>query len=154
MLEVHLTIRIDGRGSLYDFGLAALCIAFIVILMSKQSISPLLYTPALFLTLIAICVVNTFREAHKEAKLDEVQLAAASFGARWSVAVPITIMMLMLFLTPLQNATMSFAEALEAAEGSPAPPILRVFVMGMALAVVLQLLGKSLIAAIWTWRKR
>ncbi|GEM_PF-2782691 len=149
-----MALTFKQKRALYDGGLIILCLGLLVMVIWREAFPPGLHTGLVIVALIGIGIVNTLREAHKEAQLDEMQLAAASFGARWAVTIPITMMLLLNFFPPIRDTAIAFLEVLAGPSDSPFPPLLRVFVMGMVLAVILQLAGKSLIAAIWTWRKR
>ena len=148
-----MAFNFTKKGAAYDLGLLALCATFIAIIIGRDAFSPTAYMTVLIIVVAAMGVLNTLREAYKESQLDEMQLAAASFGARWAVTIPLTLMLLVLFIPPLQNAVLSFTEALYASSQSPLPPLIRVFIMGAVLAVILQLSGKLLISAIWTRTK-
>ena len=146
--------KITKAGAIYDIGLIASMIGFVLVLINGQALVPLAYTALLFALLLAAMLFNIKREAHKEQQLDELQLASASFGARWSFAALGLVMLLMLFITPLQSAVAYIANIAEHSNGAPMVSPSKTFLMGLVAAMVIQLTAKSALSAIWTWTKR
>lgn len=146
--------KLNKTSALFDIGLVATMFAFFAVMVNKPAFNPPIHTALLFALLLTATVVGWLREARKERQLDELELASASFGARWSAAVLGVVAVLLLFVTPIQDAIVWFAEAYEANEGRPLPAPVGVFVIGFVFAMMLQLTAKSALAAIWTWTKR
>lgn len=140
--------------AMLDIGLVASLVAVIAVLVNKHAFSPPVYTALVFGLILATTVIGWWREAWKEKQLDELELASASFGARWSPAVLGTVAILLLFVTPLQDAIVWFDQAYENNEGRPLPAPAGVFLFGFVCAYFLQLTAKSALGAIWKWTKR
>jgi len=102
----------------------------------------------------AATALGWWREAWRERRLDELELASESFGARWSAAVLTSVALLLLFVVPLQDAIVWFDRAYEDNEGRPLPAPVGVFLFGFIFAVALHLTAKSALGAAWMWTKR
>ena len=139
---------------LLDVGLVISLVAMFAVLVNKQSFSQPVHSALLFALMLAATVLAWWREARKEERLDELELAGASFGARWSAAVLGGVVLLLLFVTPLQDAIVWFEEAYRNNEGRPLPAPVGVFVFGFVFAMLLQLSAKSVLGAAWMWTKR
>lgn len=142
------------KTAMFDVGLVASLVAMFAVLVNKQAFPPPVYTALLVGLMLAATVLGLWREARKEGQLDELELASASFGARWSPAVLGTVAILLLFVTPLQDAIVWFDQAYEGNTGRPLPAPAGVFLFGFIFAMALQLTAKSALGAIWTWTKR
>jgi hypothetical protein len=142
------------KAAILDIGLVILMVAVFAVLVNKRAFSPPAYTALLFGLMMAVTVLGWRREARKEKQLDELELASASFGARWGVAVLGTVALLLLFVTPLQDAIVWFDQAYGNNEGRPLPTPVGVFLLGFLFAMFLQLTAKSVLGAAWMWSKR
>jgi hypothetical protein len=149
-----MTTKPSKATALLDLGPIAAMIAFIAVLINKASIAAPLDTALLLILALAATAIGLKREAQKEARLDEVELAGANFGARWSIAVVTVAALLMLFIAPLQNAITQLSMLMETSNGVSMPVPGKVFVLGMVSAIAIQLTAKSTLAAIWKWTKR
>ena len=142
------------RTALLDIGLVLLLVALVAVIANKQAFSQPVHSALLFALMLGVTALAWWREARKEEQLDELELASASFGARWSAAVLGTVALLFLFVTPLQDAIVWFEEAYRNNEGRPLPAPVGVFVLGFVFAMLLQLSARSVLAAVWMWTKR
>jgi lysylphosphatidylglycerol synthetase-like protein (DUF2156 family) len=140
--------------AILDIGIVALLVALLAVLANKQAFSPPVHSGLLFALLAAATAIGWWREARREKRLDELQLASESFGARWSAAVLSAVALLLLFATPLQDAIVWFDQAYEDNEGRPLPGPVGVFLIGFVFAVMLHLTAKSALGAAWLWTKR
>ena len=61
----------------------------------------------------------------------------------------ILLALLASFLTPLQDLIGQAATAFEASPANPVPPAVRLFLLGLVCALVLQFSTKALITAVW-----
>ena len=141
-------------GSMLDIGLVISLAAFVATLINAAAMPGILATGLLIVFTLAIAVIGIWREAHKEGQLDEVELAGASFGARWGVAAVIIIALLATFVPPLQSGINVMAAAFEASPASPIPASVRLFIAGLVCAMIVQLATKSLITLAWRRSKR
>jgi hypothetical protein len=142
------------KTALLYFGMIASVVAWFAVLVNKHAFDPPIYSALLFTLMLMATLFGWWREMEKERELDELELAAASFGARWGVGVLAISALLLLFVTPLQDAIVLFAESYEDNEGRPLPAPVGVFIMGFLLAVFLQQIAKSALGAMWKWTKR
>lgn len=142
------------RTALLDIGLVLLLVALVAVIANKQAFSQPVHSALLFGLMLGVTALAWWREARKEEQLDELELASASFGARWSAAVLGTVALLFLFVTPLQDAIVWFEQAYRNNEGRPLPAPVGVFVLGFVFAMMLQLSARSVLAAVWMWTKR
>jgi hypothetical protein len=149
-----MTTRFTKTGAMLDLGLVVAIVALLAVIIKKHAFSPSVYTALLFGLMLAATALAWWREARKEKRLDELELASASFGARWSMAVVGTVALLLLFVTPLQDAIVWFDQAYEDNEDRPLPAPVGVFVFGFVFAHFVQLTAKSALGAAWMWTKR
>lgn len=149
-----MTTKLSYSRALLDVGHVAALIAFSAVLINKAAIPAPLDMALLVMLALAVTAIGLKREAQKEARLDEVELAGANFGARWSVAVVIVAVLLMLFVAPLLSAITQLSMLMEQSNGVAMPAPGKVFVLGMVAAVAIQLTAKSALAAVWKWTKR
>lgn len=137
-----------------DLGLIASLAAFSLVLVNADNLAPSLASALLFVLAVAVTFIGVKREAAKEAKLDEVELAGASFGARWGIAVVIFLTFLVTFLPPLQNTIAALVD-LRADDGSsPIPAAALLFAAGLVTAMFVQLTSAFVIGKFWIWSKR
>lgn len=149
-----MTTRFTKTGAMLDLGLGVAMVSLLAVLINKHAFSPTVHTALLFGLMLALTVLAWWREARKEKRLDELELASASFGARWSIAVVGIVALLLLFVTPLQDAIVWFDQAYEDNEDRPLPAPVGVFVVGFVFAHLLQMAAKSALGAAWMWTKR
>ena len=141
-------------GSILDVVLVASLAIFIAVLINASSpVDPITSVLLLVLTL-AVTAVGVWRESNKEQSLDEVQLASTSFGARWGISAVIFVTLLATFFAPLQGMIEFAGSSFEAAEGGPFSVPVRLFILGLVCAMVIELLAKLVAAAIWRRSKR
>ncbi|MEP2989767.1 MAG: hypothetical protein ABJN65_01050 [Parasphingorhabdus sp.] len=141
-------------GSLLDIGLVASLTAFIVVLVTGNSSANPLTSVLLIALALMVTSIGIWRETSKEQQLDEVQLAGLSFGARWGISVVIFVSLLATFLAPLQNIIEFAASTFEMAEGAAISASVRLFILGLITAMVIELSTKFVAAAIWRRSKR
>jgi len=141
------------KTALFHLGLTAAFAAMIAVLVNRRALDPALYTALLVAVMFAATVLTWWYEAHKERLLDELELARASFGARWGMGALSMFVLLLLFVTPLQDAIVWFAESYEDNDSRPLPAPVGVFVMGFVLAMVMHMIARSLLGALWMWTK-
>lgn len=134
----------------FALGFVALFAAMFAVMVNKRAFDPPFYTAVLFTLMAAGLVLGWLYEARRERQLDELELAAASFGARWSAGALATTLVLLLFVAPLQDGIVHIADNFE----GEVPPPVGIFILGFVLAVFIQLGAKSVIGAVWMWTKR
>lgn len=104
--------------------------------------------------LVAVSAVGAVMHARADARLDEVELAAARFGARWGLVAGMTFMNLLIVLPPFHSLLTDFAETLRGFNGFPRAVEGRMFMLGMVSTFVAQEAFRSLLSAGWKWSKR
>ena len=142
------------KTAMLDIGLVVLMVAMFAVIVNKHSFTPGVHTALLFGLMLVATLVGWWREARTETQLDELELAGASFGARWSTAAPALVGVLLLFVTPLQDAIVWFDQAYTDHESRPLPAPVGVFIIGFIASMMLQLTARSALAAVWMWSKR
>jgi undecaprenyl pyrophosphate phosphatase UppP len=73
----------NSADTALGFALAGLVIAFVVSLTWVAQLSDWLRSLQIVSFVIAVYVVSTIMQTRAERRMDEVELAAARFGARW-----------------------------------------------------------------------
>jgi hypothetical protein len=105
--------------------------------------------------LVATSAVGATMNARADARLDEVELAAARFGARWGLVAGVASLNLLIFLPPFQSLLTDFAGTLRGfPNGFPRAVEGRMFMLGIVSTFVAQEAFRSLLAAGWKWSKR
>jgi hypothetical protein len=104
--------------------------------------------------LIAIWGVGAAAQARADGRLDEVELAAARFGARWGLVAGVAFMSVLIFLPPFQSLLTDSADVFRRFNGYPRAVEGRMFLFGMVSTFVAQEAFRSLLAAGWKWSKR
>ena len=149
-----MTASINTSSSLLDLGLIAALTMFAVVIVNADSLVPALAGLLLFVLTVAITWIGARREAAKVTRLDEMELAAASFGARWGIAAVIFIALLVTFFAPLQDGIVAIVDVPNVRENPPVPLPAVVFAAGLVTAMLIQLSAAFVIARVWTWTKR
>ena len=104
--------------------------------------------------LIAASAVSAIMHARADGRLDEVELAAARFGARWGLVAGVAFMNFLIFLPPFQSLLTEFAGTLSGFNGFPRAVEGRIFLLGIVSTFLAQEVFRSLLAAGWKWSKR
>lgn len=143
-----------NSNALLNLAVGATFVAWFAVVLNRRAFDPPMYTALLVILMLTATVLGWWHEARKERQLDELELAGLSFGARWSTAVLGFFVLLLLFVTPLQDAIVQFAEAYEDHDSRPLPAPVGVFTVGFVLAIAIQLTAKSVLGSIWMWSKR
>ena len=104
--------------------------------------------------LIATSAVSAVMHARADGRLDEVELAAARFGARWGLVAGVAFMNFLIFLPPFQSLLTEFAGTLSGFNGYPRAVEGRIFLLGIVSTFLAQEVFRSLLAAGWKWSKR
>ena len=94
-------------------------------------------------------------QARDDGRLDEVELAAARFGARWGLVAGVALMSGLIVLPPFHSLLTEFAGVLAGfPNGFPRAVEGRMFLLGMVSTFVAQEAFRSLLTAGWKWSKR
>ena len=130
--------NLKSKGTI-DMAMIASVAAFVVVFVNKDSLMPAIAGSLLVALAGVVGYIGFKREAGREAELDEVELAAESFGARSGVAVVILVTFLLLALPPLQNAIAGLVDLEGVPENTPMPVTVAFFAAGLVSAMLLQL---------------
>jgi hypothetical protein len=141
-------------NAMLNLGIGAAFVAWFAVVVNKRAFDPPIYTALLAALMLTAIVLTWLHEARRERQLDELELAGLSFGARWSTAVLGFTVLLLLFVAPLQDTIVGFAEAYEDHDSRPLPAPVGVFTFGFVVAIFIQMASKSALGAIWMWTKR
>jgi len=131
-----------------------LCIGWVVSLVGVTQQPSWLRSAQLVFFVIAVYAVGVVAQARADGRLDEVELAAARFGARWGLVAGVAFMTVLIFLPPFQSFLSDAAETLRSFSGYPRPIELRMFLLGIVSTFVAQEAFRTLLAAGWKWSKR
>lgn len=140
--------------SALDIGLVASLALFIAVLVNTSSASSMIATAALIALALLVTLIGIWRETARERALDEVELASESFGARSGISAVVLVTFLATFFAPLQGLIEWAASLFESAPQDPFPIYVRVFIMGLVCAMLIELTAKSIAAALWRRSKR
>ena len=142
------------RRSLMDraIGVApyALAILFIAswpwVLKGENRATTLLFQVAIVL------VASMLAEAYREHRIDEVELAAVRFGTTWGTFVGMCVVILLTFMPSIQSLLVAVADWMD--EPGNMSIERRLFIFGVTLTLILQLILRSLLTACWKLSKR
>lgn len=134
--------------------MAALAVGWIASIVWTQRQPDWLRSASAIFFLVATSVVGATMHARADERLDEVELAATRFGARWGLVAGIAFMNLLIFLPPFQSLLTEFAGTLRGFNGFPRAVEGRMFMLGMVSTFVAQEAFRSLLSAGWKWSKR
>ena len=103
---------------------------------------------------IAVYAVGTTAQYRAERRLDEVELAAARFGARWGLVAGVAFMVVLMVLPPFHSLLAHTADALAGFNGYPRAVETRMFMLGIVSTFAAQEVSRALLTAGWKWSTR
>jgi hypothetical protein len=103
---------------------------------------------------IAIYGVSAAAQVRADRRLDEVELAAARFGARWGLATGVAFMTLLTFLPPIHSLLAEVAGVFGRIEDEGMTLESRLFLLAITTTFIAQETFRSVFAAAWKWSKR
>ena len=104
-----------------------------------------------FVALYGVAVVAQVRA---DGRLDEVELAAARFGARWGLFVGFAFMTVLTLLPPIHSLLAEIAGVFGGLDDDAMTRESRLFLLAIATTFVVQETFRSVFAAAWKWSKR
>jgi hypothetical protein len=104
--------------------------------------------------LITVWAVSATQQVRADGRLDEMELTAARFGARWGLVAGVAFISALTYLPPFQSLLLESAAAFGQANGYPRAVEARMFLLGIVSTFVAQEAFRSLLAAGWKWSKR
>jgi hypothetical protein len=102
----------------------------------------------------AIFGISVVGQIRADRRLDEVELAAARFGARWGLVSGMAFMTVLTFLPPVHTLLAYLADAFDRIEDKSMTGESRLFLFGIVTTLIAQETFRSLFAAAWRWSKR
>jgi hypothetical protein len=110
---------------------------------------------ALFLVfLISVYGVGAIAQVRADRRLDEVELAAARFGARWGLLSGFAFMTVLTLLPPIHSLLAEIAGVFSRIEDKSMTLESRLFLLGIATTFLAQETFRSVFTAAWKWSKR
>lgn len=103
---------------------------------------------------IAIYSVVAAAQVRADRRLDEVELAAARFGARWGLVSGVAFMTVLNLLPPFHSLLAEIAGVFSRIEDKSMTLESRLFLLGIVTTFVAQETFRSVFTAAWKWSKR
>jgi hypothetical protein len=103
---------------------------------------------------VALYGVAAVAQVRADGRLDEVELAAARFGARWGLFVGYAFMTLLTFLPPIHSLLAEIAGVFGGLDDDAMTRESRLFLLAIATTFVVQETFRSVFAAAWKRSKR
>ena len=139
------------KGTLAQIALAAVALPFFVAVVWWTRDTPDTERGLILMGIvIATTVIGVFIDARAQRHLDEMEIAAAGFAARWSTVAVGLLAAFALFFIPFHSVLNElYASIRPDADGPP-----QMFVMGVVAALVVRALAAMLLRAGWMHAKR
>jgi hypothetical protein len=102
----------------------------------------------------AIFSISVVAQIRADRRLDEVELAAARFGARWGLVSGVAFMTALTFLPHIHTLLAEIAGAFGRIEDKSMTGESRLFLFGIITTFLAQEIFRSAFAAAWRWSKR
>lgn len=103
---------------------------------------------------IALYSVGAAAQVRADSRLDEVELAAARFGARWGLMGGFAFVSLLTLLPPIHSLLTEIAGVFSGLDDDSMTLESRLFLLGIVTTFVAQETFRSAFAAAWRWSKR
>ena len=103
---------------------------------------------------VALYGVTAVAQVRADGRLDEVELAAARFGARWGLFVGSAFMTVLTFLPPIHSLLAEIAGVLGSLDDDSMTRESRLFLLAIGTTFVAQETFRAVFAAAWKWSKR
>jgi hypothetical protein len=132
----------------------ALFVAWVVPLYWVGDGRPWLRAAHTFFIFVAMYGVAAVAQVRADGRLDEVELAAARFGARWGLFVGFAFMTVLTFLPPIHSLLAEIAGVFGGLDDNSMTRESRLFLLAIGTTFVAQETFRSVFAAAWKWSKR
>lgn len=133
---------------------AALFVTWVVTLFWVADGGPWVRAAHILVFFVAAYGFGAVAQLRADSRLDEVELAAARFGARWGLVTGVAFVSLLTFLPPIQSLLGEIAVALGRIEDRGMTGYSRLFLLGIVTTFVAQEIFRSLFTIGWRWSKR
>ena len=134
--------------------IVALFVAWVVTLFWVGGGAPWLRAAHILFFVIATYAVGAVAQVRADRRLDEVELAAARFGARWGLVGGVAFMTVLTFLPPIHSLLAEIAGVFSRIEDDSMTGESRLFLFGIVTTFIAQETFRSVFAAAWRWSKR
>lgn len=132
----------------------ALFVVWVVTLYWVGDGEPWLRAAHTLVFFVALYGVVAIAQVRADGRLDEVELAAARFGARWGLFVGYAFMTLLTFLPPIHSLLAELAVVFGGLDDDSMTRESRLFLLAIVATFVAQETLRSVFAAAWKWSKR
>jgi hypothetical protein len=132
----------------------ALFVAWVVTLFWVADGGPWLRAVHILVFTIAIYGVGVAAQVRADRRLDEVELAAARFGARWGLVAGVAFITVLTFLPPIHSLLAEIAGAFSRLDDDSMTGESRLVLLGIVTTFIAQETFRSVFAAAWRWSKR
>jgi hypothetical protein len=104
--------------------------------------------------LIAAYGVGAVAQIRADSRLDEVELAAARFGARWGLLSGVAFMTVLTLLPPIHSLLAEIAGVFGRIQDRSMTLESRLFLLAIVTTAIAQETFKAIFSAAWKWSKR
>jgi hypothetical protein len=103
---------------------------------------------------VAAYGIGAVARVRADSRMDEVELAAARFGARWGLVSGVFLMTALTLLPPVHSLLAEVASAFSRIEDDSMTGESRLFLLAVVTTFIAQETFRSVFSAAWTWSKR
>lgn len=135
------------------FAPAALIVGYVVSLYWVAELSGWLQSLHILFFVAAVYAVSALGQVRAERRMDEVELAADRFGARWGLVMGVALMVVVALLPPTEALLNLLASSFRG-EGTVMRGEAPTFLLGVACTMVAQETSRFVLTAGWKWSKR
>ena len=136
------------------FAIPVLAVGFVVSLIWVAEQPDWLRSAQILFFVIAMYGASTLTQVRAESRLDEVELAATRFGARWGLVAGVAFVAILSLSSPAQSLLTQTADAFGRAQGNNMAVEARMFLLGVVSTMVAQEAFRSVLATAWKWSKK
>jgi hypothetical protein len=141
-------------GTVLSIAPAALIAAWLATLVWVRDEEPWFQAAHTLLFFTAIYGVGAAAQVRAERRLDEVELAATRFGARWGLVSGVAFMTLLTFLPPIHSLLAEIMGAFSRIDNRNMTGESRLFLLAIVTTFMAQETFRSIFSAAWKWSKR
>jgi hypothetical protein len=137
-----------------DIAPIALFVTWVVTLFWVGDAGPWVRAANILFFFSAAYGVGAVAQARADRRLDEVELAAARFGARWGLMTGVAFVSALTFLPPIHSLLADVASAFSRIEDQAMTGESRLFLLGIVTTFIAQETFRSIFTIGWRWSKR
>jgi hypothetical protein len=136
------------------FAMPVLVVGYVVSLVWVAQQPDWLRSVHILFFVIAMYGASALAQVRAERRLDEVELAAARFGARWGLVAGVAFVVVLSLTSPVQSLLTQTADAFDRAQGNNMAVEARMFLLGVVSTMVSQEAFRSVLTTAWKWSKQ